>query len=264
MSLLHRIFVEFITRSLGQRLILYAELVGGGSTLLVATLKLTFRSPFEGRETLRQMKKIGIESLPIVLFTAMFAGILMVLQSAGVTTKFNTRHLLGWGAGYAILREVGPVLIGLMFSGRVGANITAELGTMAVTEQIDGLRALAIDPMRYLIVPRFVATVVMLFALCIVGDVVALAGAAGAAKLLMDIDYPQFFISFFRLIRLIDLFNGLIKVVVFAGFIATISCTMGLRVKAGAEDVGRAVNTTVVVCAVGILLLDYLITMTLR
>jgi phospholipid/cholesterol/gamma-HCH transport system permease protein len=174
------------------------------------------------------------------------------------------RHLMGWGAGYAILREVGPVLIGLMFSGRVGANITAELGTMKVTEQIDGLRALAIDPIRFLVVPRFVAIVVMLTSLLVIGNVVAIGGAVVSADALMGVDPAQFFASFFKLIRLVDLFNGLFKIVMFATLIATASCSLGLGVTQGARDVGRAVNTTVVVCAIGILLLDYLITVTLK
>lgn len=259
-----RRFGGAISRPIGAAVIAYARIVGAGAILFAKTLRLVFSRPFEGRETLRQMKKIGIESLPIVLFTAMFAGILMVLQSAGLQSRINMRHLLGWGAGYAVLREVGPVLIGLMFSGRVGANITAELGTMTVTEQVDGLRALAIDPMRYLVVPRFTAIVVMLLALLVIGDVVALAGAALSAKALMGVDYAQFFSSFLRMIRLADLFNGVFKVACFACLIATVSCTMGLTVAQGARDVGRAVNTTVVVCAVGILLLDYLITVTFK
>jgi phospholipid/cholesterol/gamma-HCH transport system permease protein len=241
-----------------------AALVVGRCTVLFGqTLRILVQGPFEGRETVRQMKKIGIESLPIVLFTAVFAGIIMIIQSAGLSTKLNMRHLMGWGAGFAILREVGPVLIGLMFSGRVGANITAELGTMTVTEQVDGLRALAIDPMRYLVVPRFTAIIVMLIALMIVGDVVALSGAMLGAKAIVGLDFSQFINSFLRLIHLSDLFNGVLKITVFGALIATVSCSMGLNVDQGARDVGRAVNTTVVFCAIGILLLDYIITVSL-
>ena len=240
-----------------------AQVIGMCAILFGQTLKILYKGPFEGRETLRQMKKIGIESLPIVLFTAIFAGVIMIIQSAGLSSKLNMRHLMGWGAGFAILREVGPVMIGLMFSGRVGANITAELGTMTVTEQIDGLRALAIDPMRYLVVPRFTAIVIMLLALLIIGDVVALAGAMLAAKAIVSLDPHQFINSFLKMIHLSDLFNGMLKATLFGALIATVSCAMGLSVNAGARDVGRAVNTTVVFCAVGILLLDYLLTVSL-
>lgn len=259
-----RLWSEAVAHPVGSAFLGYARIVGASAVLFGKTVRMGLTPPFEGRETVRQMMKIGIESLPIVLFTALFAGILMVLQSAGLQSKIDMRHLLGWGAGYAVLREVGPVLIGLMFSGRVGANITAELGTMVVTEQVDGLRALAIDPMRYLVVPRFTAIVIMLLALLVLGDVVALAGAAVSAKALMGVDYHQFFGSFLHMIVLADLFNGLFKVLCFACLIATVSCTMGLNVAQGARDVGRAVNSTVVICAVGILLLDYLITVTLR
>jgi phospholipid/cholesterol/gamma-HCH transport system permease protein len=256
--------VHAVLKPVGERFLNVSGSVGAALLLLLQTIKLIFTGPFEWRETFRQMKKIGIESLPIVLFTALFAGMIMILQSAGLSSKFNMRHLMGWGAGYAILREVGPVLIGLMFSGRVGANITAELGTMKVTEQIDGLRALAIDPIRFLVVPRFVAIVVMLTSLLVIGNVVAIGGAVVSADALMGVDPAQFFASFFKLIRLVDLFNGLFKIVMFATLIATASCSLGLGVTQGARDVGRAVNTTVVVCAIGILLLDYLITVTLK
>src|SRR6185436_14702014 len=117
---------------------------------------------------------------------------IMVIQSGIFVKRYGATSLLGWGTGYATLRELGPMLIALMFSGRVGANNTAELGTMTVTEQLDGLRALAIDPIRYLVVPRVVAMLVMLFCLTIVGDLVALGGGLLFAKLLLGIEYATF------------------------------------------------------------------------
>jgi len=111
----------------------------------------------------------------------------MVVQAAPIVTRFDAKDLLGWGAGFTILREVNPLLIALRCNGRVGANNTAELGTMVVTEQVDALRALAIDPLGYLILPRVLAMTTMMVALTIVGDGVAIAGAIGAGKVLLDV-----------------------------------------------------------------------------
>ena len=137
----------------GMALLAWRVLVG------LLTLKL------DRRELLRSLYKMGVQSLPIVALTAFFTGGIMVIQSGIFVRRFGAYGLLGFGAGYATLREVGPILIGLMFSGRVGANNAAELGTMTVTEQLDGLRALAIEPIGFLIVPRVVAMMISLFCL---------------------------------------------------------------------------------------------------
>ena len=114
---------------------------------------------------MRNMYKMGVQSLPIVVVTALFTGAIMVIQAAPIVKRYGAQRLLGWGAGFGTLREIAPLLTALMISGRVGANNTAELGTMVVTEQIDALRALAIDPIASSIVPRFIAIVVTLFML---------------------------------------------------------------------------------------------------
>jgi phospholipid/cholesterol/gamma-HCH transport system permease protein len=144
-----------------------------------------------------------------------------------------------------------------MFSGRVGANNTAELGTRVVTDQIDGLRALAIDPLSYLVLPRVLAMISMLFVLTIVGDVVAIGGAIAAAKVLLDVDPRSFVNSLVTLLTTWDLATGLIKSVIFGAMIAITSCHFGLTVKGGAPGVGRAVNASVVAAASGIFILDY-------
>jgi hypothetical protein len=167
---------------LGARAIAIAREVGGIAILTGQVLRALVPPRLDGRELVRNLHRMGNRSVPIVALTAFFAGGLMVVQSAPFVNRLGATSLAGWAAGYAVLREIGPILIGLMFSGRVGANNTAELGTMTVTEQLDGLRALAIDPIRYLIVPRVLAMLVMLTALTIIGDLVALVGAvAGGA-----------------------------------------------------------------------------------
>ena len=214
----------------------------------------------DGRELVRNLHRMGNRSLPIVALTAFFAGGLMVVQSAPFVKRLGATSLAGWAAGYAVLREIGPILIGLMFSGRVGANNTAELGTMTVTEQLDGLRALAIDPIRYLIVPRVLAMLIMLTALTIIGDLVALVGAAVVARLVLDIDWRTMYFSFADNLTPHDFFHGVGKSVAFGAAIALTSCYFGVTVKGGAVGVGRAVNAAVVAAAVSIMLLDFFIT----
>lgn len=230
----------------------------GGLVVLAARLLARLLPPRVDRhELLRNLHKMGVRSLGIVVVTAVFTGAIMVIQAAPLVTRFNAKEVIGWGAGFATLREVGPLLIALMFSGRVGANNTAELGTMVVTDQIDGLRALAIDPLSYLVLPRVLAMISMLFVLTIVGDVVAIGGAIVAAKVLLDVDPRSFLNSLVALLSTWDLATGLIKSVIFGTMIAITSCHFGLTVKGGAPGVGRAVNGAVVAAASGIFILDY-------
>ena len=174
--------------------------------------------------------------------------------------RFGATALVGWGAGYAVFTEVGPILLGLMFSGRVGSNNTAELATMVVTEQVDGLRALAIDPVRYLIIPRVLSMMIMLFLLTIIGDLVAIAGAAFFGKTLAGVSYAAFWTSFSQNVHVADVLTGLIKAAVFGFIVSLTSCHFGISVRGGAVGVGRAVNNAVVAAALGIVLSDHLIT----
>lgn len=234
-----------------------SEQVGGLAVLLLRILARLVPPRIDRYELVKNLHKMGVRSVGIVSVTAVFTGAIMVIQAAPLVTRFNAKEIVGWGAGFATLREVGPLLIALMFSGRVGANNTAELGTMVVTDQIDALRALAIDPLRYLILPRVIAMIVMLFVLTIVGDCVAIGGAIVAAKALLDVDPRSFVRSLLTLLDEWDLITGLIKSVVFGAMIALTSCYYGLSVKGGAPGVGRAVNAAVVAAASGIFILDY-------
>ncbi|MFO0681469.1 MAG: ABC transporter permease [Sandaracinus sp.] len=246
--------------AIGAAVLAIADPVGGMVVLAGRLLRRLAPPRVDRYELVRNLHKMGVRSVGIVAVTAVFTGAIMVIQAAPLVTRFNAKEVVGWGAGFATLREVGPLLIALMFSGRVGANNTAELGTMVVTDQIDGLRALAIDPLGYLVLPRVIAMVVMLFVLTIVGDVVAISGAIVAAKALLDVDPRSFLNSFVTLLDSWDFFTGLIKSVVFGMMIAITSCYFGLSVKGGAPGVGRAVNAAVVAAASGIFVLDYFFT----
>ena len=250
-------FLLRVPRQIGAASIRIGEQVGGLSILLFRIVARLFPPRVDRYELVRNLHKMGVRSLPIVVVTALFVGAIMVIQAAPLVTRFNARSVVGWGAGFATLREVGPLLIALMFSGRVGANNTAELGTMVVTNQIDALRALAIDPIAYLILPRVISMVVMLFALTVVGDVVAIGGAMLAAQALLDVDPRSFLNSLFALLDQWDLVTGLLKSLGFGAMIALTSCHFGLSVTGGAPGVGRNVNASVVAAASGIFILDY-------
>jgi len=251
---------EAFVTALGAGALSTAREVGGIGILLARVLRSLVPPAMDRHELVRNLHKMGNRSVPIVALTAFFTGGIMVIQSGMFVRRFNATGLVGWGTGYAVFRELGPILIALMFSGRVGANNTAELGTMTVTEQLDGLRALAIDPIRYLIVPRVVAMMVTLLMLTILGDLVAIGGALLFSKLILRVEMSTFYWSLVDNLQLGDLLHGLIKSVVFGAAIALSSCHFGVSVRGGAVGVGRAVNAAVVAAAVSIMLLDFFVT----
>jgi len=249
-----------VITSLGTAALRIAQEVGGIVLLTGQVLRALVPPRIDGRELWKNLYKMGNRSVPIVVLTAFFAGALMMLQAGPFVKKFGATGLAGWGAGYAVLREIGPILIALMFSGRVGANNTAELSTMTVTEQLDGLRALAIDPVRFLVVPRVIAMVAMLVALTVIGDLVALVGAAGVGKAMLEIDFSTMYYSIADNLKPYDFLHGVYKSIAFGFAIAVSSCYFGVTVRGGAVGVGKAVNAAVVAAAVSIMLLDFFLT----
>lgn len=237
-----------------------AESVGGMGVLLAQILLRIVKFDIDWHEVMRLLYRMGVKSVPIVVITAVFTGAIMVIQSAPMVQRWGAEGLLGWAAGFAILREVGPLLTALMLSGRVGANNTAELGTMAVTEQIDALRALAIDPVSFLLVPRFISIVLTLFFSTVSSDALALLGAAQAGWVLLGVEPSLFFQGITGdLLGVGDITHGLIKSALFGVIIALSSCRFGTATTGGAPGVGKAVVTSVVVSAVGIFAVDYFI-----
>jgi phospholipid/cholesterol/gamma-HCH transport system permease protein len=249
-------------RAVGASGVRIAEEIGGIIVLTGQVLRALFPPRIDWRELIKNLYKMGVRSVPIVVLTAFFAGGLMTLQTGPFVKKLGATSLAGWGAGYAVLREIGPILIALMFSGRVGANNTDELSTMTVTEQLDGLRALGIDPIRFLVVPRVVSMIIMLVALTVIGDLVALLGASVVGRLMLDIDWSTMYYSFADNLRPYDFLTGVYKSIAFGGAIAVSSCYFGVTVRGGAVGVGKAVNAAVVAAAVSIMLLDFFLTYT--
>ncbi|MEO8877033.1 MAG: ABC transporter permease [Polyangiaceae bacterium] len=237
-----------------------AETTGGMGILFGQIISRCFPPRLDGDELWRNLYKMAVKSLPIVVVTALFTGAIMVIQAAPIVQRYGAQGLLGWGAGFGTLREIAPLLTALMISGRVGANNTAELGTMVVTEQIDALRALAIDPISFLILPRFIAIIITLFTMTLYADGLALVGAAFTGQGLMGVSPTTFYNGVTSgLLSFADVANGLTKSVVFGLIIALASCFFGLATKGGAPGVGRAVNATVVASAAGIFIFDYVV-----
>jgi phospholipid/cholesterol/gamma-HCH transport system permease protein len=237
----------------------------GGMVILFARVIARFVPPrLDARELWKNLYKMAVKSLPIVVVTALFTGAIMVIQAATIVKRYGAEGLLGWGAGFGTLREIAPLLTALMISGRVGANNTAELGTMVVTEQLDALRVLAIDPISFLIAPRFVAIVSTLFMMTLFADALALFGAAYTGQALLGVSPTTFYNGLTSgLLGFGDVANGLFKSLVFGIVMGLASCHFGLATTGGAPGVGRAVNATVVASAAGVFVLDYLVSFAL-
>ena len=208
------------------------------------------------RLTLIQMRRIGVDSLPIALFISIFTGIVLALQASYTFTGAVPLYFVGTAVGKSIMLELGPVLTGLALAGRVGANIAAELGTMRVTEQVDALETLAYDPTSYLVVPRVLAATVM-FPLVVAAAIASGIGAGLVAAVnLLDLSTVEFVHGLRLFYQFKDVWFGLLKSTSFGFAIALIGCAWGLGVRQGAEEVGRATTKAVVVSAQMILVLD--------
>jgi phospholipid/cholesterol/gamma-HCH transport system permease protein len=241
-----------------------AETAGGMTILLVRILARFVPPRLDGAEIWKNLYKMAVKSLPIVVVTALFTGAIMVIQAATIVKRYGAEGLVGWGAGFGTLREIAPLLTALMISGRVGANNTAELGTMVVTEQLDALRVLAIDPISFLIAPRFLSIVSTLFMMTLFADALALLGAAYTGQGLLGVSPTTFYNGLTGgLLGFGDVANGLFKSFVFGLVIALSSCHFGLATKGGAPGVGRAVNAAVVASAAGVFVCDYLVSFVL-
>ncbi len=250
--------------AVGRGTLAVAAEVGGIVLVLVRTLAALFPPRFYRREALRALAAFGVESLPVVVATAAFTGTITVLQSALYVRRYGAYDFVGWYTGFVTFREVGPILVGLMFSGRVGASNTSELATMAVTEQLDAVRVLALDVYEILLLPRTLAMIVALAALCAYGDLVAVAAGALSARLLLGVDFAPFARSLVERLQPSDFLVGIEKAIAFGLVIAVVSAHFGITARGGSSGVGRAVNAQVVACAVGLFVVDYFMTSLIR
>jgi phospholipid/cholesterol/gamma-HCH transport system permease protein len=213
--------------------------------------------PLEIKNTIKQMYEVGVKSIPVVLVTGLFTGMVLALQSYTGFKRFGAEALVGSVVGLSMTREMGPVLTGLIVAGRAGAAMAAELGTMRVTEQIDALETLATNPVRYLIVPRFLAGLMMLPALTVIADIVGIFGGYAITVGMFGASSSQYWNRTWDFLEVDDIFNGLIKACFFGAAIALLSCYRGFYSDGGAEGVGKATTGAVVLSFMTILISDY-------
>lgn len=228
--------------------------------MLGNVLAWTPRPPFDLRELLRQMLRVGVSSVPVVLLTAMFTGMVLALQTFTVLRRFNAESFVGSLVALSMVRELSAVLSGLIVAGRAGSAMGAELGTMRVTEQIDALEVMATDPVHYLVVPRVWATVLMLPLLIVVADAIGIGGGYLVSVVLMGANPVSYVENTFQYMDLLDLFSGLIKAAVFGMLLAVVGCQQGFYTTGGAEGVGRSTTRAVVVASIAILVSDFFLT----
>jgi len=210
-----------------------------------------------------QMLEIGVKSLPLVIFVGIFAGAVASVQTAYQLEGYISFNYLGAATSIAIFIELGPVLTALVAAGRVSASIAAEIGTMKVTEQLDALQALAIDPIRYLAMPRILSGFIMIPVLTIFADFVGILGAYVVAYLSLGLAPEIFFGSVKEFFTIMNVMSGLIKAFVFGGVTAIIGCHVGFHTEGGAEGVGKATIRAFVLSSALILLNDYLLSVLL-
>jgi phospholipid/cholesterol/gamma-HCH transport system permease protein len=235
------------------------EHLGGIGILARNTFRQGMRRPREWSILVEQLQHLGVGSAPIVLTTALFTGMVLALQTAVSWAAFG-KLLIGDVVSLSIVRELGPVLSALMIGGRVGAGITAEIGSMKVTEQVDAIRALAADPVKKLVFPKVMATLIMLPVLTILANFVGIMGGWLIACTELN-QTSEFYLKHVRgALAVHDIFSGIGKTVFFALFISTIACYNGLRVTGGADGVGRATTQTVVAASIAVLISDFFLT----
>jgi len=210
-----------------------------------------------------QMYEIGVNSVPLVLFVGIFAGAVASVQTAYQLKGYISYNFLGAATSVAIFIELGPVLTALVIAGRVGASIAAEIGTMKVTEQLDALQSLAIDPIRYLAMPRIFSGFIMIPILTILADFVGVMGAYLVAYINLDLAPEVFFGSVKDFFSILNVMSGLIKAFVFGGVTAIIGCYVGFNTQGGAEGVGQATIRAFVISSALILLNDYILSVIL-
>ena len=216
--------------------------------------------PYYGSDILAQMDIIGVGSLPIVLLTGFFIGAVMVLQTAVQFQRFGQTALTADVVSLALVRELGPSITGLLVTGRNSSGIASELGSMIVTEQVDAMRAMGTDPIRKLVTPRVVATVLMLPLLTAMADFMGLIGGYIVASFTLRLDPVAFWTRAINILEFSDLMQGLTKPLVYGFILATVGCYQGLTVKGGTQGVGRATTQAVVTASVFILITNFFLT----
>lgn len=246
--------------SLGRFFLVSLEKMGDAATLSATSLALLFRRPWQGKHIVLQLYALGVGSFVIIAITGAFTGMVLALQGYYTLAKFGSESLLGAGVALSIIRELGPVLGAFMMIGRAGSSITAEIGIMRVTEQVDALEMMAINPRARVLLPRIVATTIALPLLVTIFDIIGLAAGYVVGVELLGVNGGSYVGEMINKVLPEDLYAGWVKAVWF-GFIIGVICTfMGYRAKPTTEGVAVATTQAVVVASVGVLILNYILT----
>lgn len=246
---------------LGGLVLRVLEQIGRFFQMLGRTAVWAARPPYDVPELLRQMVRVGFDSIPVVFLTTLFTGMVMALQTYNGFERFHAQGWVGSVVALSLTRELSPVLTALMVTGRVGSAMAAELGTMRVTEQIDALTSLATEPVQYLIVPRVAASVAMMPLLVLMGDAVGMYGGYLVAVQLLDANPVTYVDNSFKYLTVHDdILSGLIKAAVFGLVFSLVACVRGYDTRGGAEGVGRSTTQAVVSGSLTVLLTDFFLT----
>lgn len=216
---------------------------------------------FPGREFLRIAVEVGVQSVGVVAITGMFIGMVLAVQAYGQFHTIGMETSLGAIIHMSVIRELGPVLAAVMLAGRVGSAMAAELATMRVTEQIDALACLGVDPVKYLVAPRFLACLLLIPLLTVIADLTGIVGSSLICLQIYQIDGFHYWQHTREFVKVWDVFVGLAKAVVFGGVLSLIACHRGFHARAGAEGVGRAATQAFVYSFVAILAIDFILAM---
>ncbi|ACO03722.1 MAG TPA: ABC transporter permease [Persephonella sp.] len=238
----------------------FVEHTGAAFLLFLETLKVIILSPPKVKHILKYMEEIGVTAAPLIAITGFFTGGVLVVETYPTFHKFNAEFLIGALVSLSLSRELSPVLVALLVTARSGSAMAANIGTMKITEQIDALKVMAVNPVRYLIAPRLIASLLMVPALVILSYTFGLLGGYFVGVNLYGIN-PYLFVEKMKdFTELYDILGGLYKSMGFATIITIVSCYFGYVTKGGAEGVGRSTTTAVVVSSVLVLIVDYFLT----
>ena len=247
--------------AIGRVVLRVFEETGNFFSMLGRVAAWAVRPPYDVPELLRQMVRVGFDSIPVVLVTTLFTGMVLALQTFNGFARFHAQNLVGSVVALSLTRELSPVLTALMVTGRVGSAMAAELGTMRVTEQIDALTALGTEPVQYLVVPRVTASVVMMPLLVIMGDAVGIYGGYFVAVQLLGANPVAYLDNSFQFLHVgDDVVSGIIKAAVFGLVFSLTACIRGYNTTGGAEGVGRATTRAVVAGSLTVLVVDFFLT----
>lgn len=243
--------------AVGSPLLTFVEELGRVVRIWSAAVANLFRRPMRVRLTIQQVEFIGIQSLPIILLSSAFTGAVFTLESYEAFKLFGAQGMVGGTVGVALTRELSPTLTGLLVAGRAGSAMAAEIGSMRVSEQIDALEAMAVDPVNYLIKPRIIASTIAVPLLTAIFDAVGIFGSWMVAKYKVHLTDAEYFVRLQDWVDWDDIWAGIFKGFVFGMIIGTVACYKGFYTTGGAKGVGRATTTSVVVSSVTILIVNF-------